>query len=168
MAFVDRVVIAGKEAKDNPLQNAALTHVVKRCADCNRAGQLDGVAVNPRADRRKRDARHPALLGAPQAVGVGRVQEIRLAVVAAMPDRPHGVDDDLCRQVACDGGYGLTCRAALRVHLAALGQYRRSARAVDCAIHTATAPQAGVGRVDDGINLKRRDVALIEFERGGA
>ena len=51
---------------------------------------------------------------------------------------------------------------------AALGQYRRSARAVDRAIHTAAAPQAGVGRVDDGVDLERRDVALIEFERGGA
>ena len=91
-----------------------------------------------------------------------------IAVVAAMPDRPHGVDDDLRRQVACNRYHGLTCRAAVRVQLAALGQYRRSARAVDRAIHTAAAPQAGVGRVDDGVDLERRDVALIEFERGGA
>lgn len=55
------------------------------------------------------------------------------------------------------------CAAA---QLAAFGKQLRPGGAMDCAIHAAAAEQGRIGRVDDGVNVQRRDVGLNSVQCG--
>jgi len=55
---------------------------------------------------------------------------------------------------------GLAGRAA--ADAAALGQQAGARRTVDGPVNTAAAQQAFVGRIDDGVNFQRGDVAIMD------
>jgi hypothetical protein len=89
---------------------------------------------------------------------------------AVAPARADRVDDVLRGQVVAGGEPGVAGRAA--AELAALGEQALAGAAVDRAVDPAAAEQAGVGRVDDRVDLQRGDVALEDasgriFSRSG-
>jgi hypothetical protein len=76
---------------------------------------------------------------------------------AASVDRPDRVDDVARRQPIAGRHPRLPDRAA--AERAALGQQFRSGGSMNRSVHTASAEQAGVRRVDDGVDLEAGDVA---------
>src|SRR5581483_8663100 len=96
-------------------------------------------------------------------VAVG--QQAILAVVAAAPDRPHGVDDDPRGQP----------EPWRRLRLSGLAPTEQSAGmdqlgprgAVDRAVDAASAQQRGIGGVDDRVYGERRDVGANDRQSGG-
>jgi hypothetical protein len=80
------------------------------------------------------------------------------------------VDDPPGGQLAGDGGDGLARGQAAgvraRAQLAAGGQDGRAAAAVDGAVDAAAAGKLRIGRVDDRIDIERRDVGDDDFETG--
>lgn len=79
-----------------------------------------------------------------------------LALPAAVPDRPHRVNDVAGGQPIAVGDLGVAGGAA--AELAAFGQQFRPGGAMNRTINAATAQQRGVRRIDDGIDLEGRDV----------
>src|SRR3546814_1258815 len=66
--------------------------------DLDLRSQCVRIAEYAAADRRERNRRHFVLRPKPQRVRVARRQQLRFARVAAMPDRPDGMDHEACRQ----------------------------------------------------------------------
>src|SRR3546814_1355659 len=60
--------------------------------DLDLRSQCVRIAEYAAADRRERNRRHFVLRPKPQRVRVARRQQLRFARVAAMPDRPDGMD----------------------------------------------------------------------------
>ena len=91
-----------------------------------------------------------------QRAAIGPGQQLGLAALPAAPDRAHGMDHVLGRQVAGRRDDGRAGGAAVGILGVGLGHDRRPAAAVDRAVHAAPARQAAVGRVDDRIDLLER------------
>lgn len=83
-------------------------------------------------------------------------QRRALALPATVPDRPHRVNDVAGRQPVSFGDLGIASGAAAQ--FAAFGQQLRAGGAMDRAVNATTAQQRGVRRIDDGIDIKCRDV----------
>ena len=79
-----------------------------------------------------------------------------LAVLTAVPNRAHGVDDVAARQAVRAGDLGLAGPAAAQSP--ALLEQLRPRRTVDAAIHAATAQKRFICRIDDSVNLHFRNV----------
>ena len=94
--------------------------------------------------------------------GDSRRQQIILAEVTAIPDRPNRMDHVLCRKPIAFGDLGVAGRAAMQ-H-AALGEQFRAGGAMDRAIDAAPAKERRVGRVDDGVNAQCGDVGNDDFK----
>ena len=77
-------------------------------------------------------------------------------VAAAVPHGADGVDHIPAGQAVGLGDLGIAGLAAAQ--RPALGQQLRPRRAVDAAIHAASAQQGLLGRIDDGIHGHFRDV----------
>src|SRR3954471_19585845 len=108
-------------------------------ADCDRRSELDRVAVDTRRDRRERDRPAAELVRKLDGTAMARREQLGLIFAAAAPDRAHGVEHVPRRQRAARGWLHLSWVAA--AEQAALGQDRRSTRAVDRAVHAAAAEQ---------------------------
>ena len=99
-----------------------------------------------------------------EAAAVAARQQFRLAGAAAAPDRAHGQQHVPRPQPEA--------RRQLRFAGAAAAEPQRVVRqfrprgAVDRAVHAAAGRQAGVGRVDDAVDLQRGDVADDQFDHG--
>ena len=91
-----------------------------------------------------------------------RRKRLILAVAAAVPDRPDGVDHMPRRQPIALGDLGVAGLAAMQ--RAAFGEQLRTGCAMDRAVDAAAAEQRGIGGVDDGVNAQRRDVGNDDFE----
>ena len=127
------------------------------------------VAVDAGADAGKGHAGELVFVGQAQAVAVAAGQQRGLALVAAVPDWPHGVNDVAGRQPPGGGDDGLAGFAAALPgpNGAARFQNGRAAGAVNGPINPAAAEQAGVGGVNDGRYWLAGDVALHELDAGG-
>jgi len=124
-------------------------------------GQVDGVAVDARRDRGEGDACAPVPGRELDRAAVAERQQLRLAAVAAVPDRADGVDDVVDGEPAGAGDPGVAGGAPLEP--SAFLQERRAGGAVDGSVDPAAAQQAGVGGVDDGVGLRvRGDVAEVQ------
>ena len=132
-------------------------------------GHLDGpvrrVAVDPRRDQREGHALAAVRRGQLQRGAVAGRQRLPLAAAAAMPHRPHRVDDVPAGQAPRTGDLGAAGGAAAQG--AAFRQQGRPRRPVDGPVHTAAAPKRGVGGVDDGIHLPGGDIVADKRERHG-
>ena len=85
-----------------------------------------------------------------------------LALAAAAPDRTDRMDDvpGLEAIAAGDlGGTGVATAQGL-----ALGQQLGAGGTMDGAVDAAAAEQRGVGSVDDGVDVERRDVGDADLE----
>ena len=122
------------------------------------------VPVGAGADRRERHRRGADLVGDLQAAAVAARQEPGLAGVAAAPDRPDGVDHEPGGEPEPRGGLGVAERAP--VQLAAGIEEVGAGGPVDRPVDPAPAEQGGVGRVDDGVDVLRGDVAERDLEPG--
>ncbi len=79
-------------------------------------------------------------------------------VISAAPDGADGVNHVLCRQIVAFGRFGFAGLATAQQ--TTLGKQARSGCAMDGAIHSASAQQRTVGRVDDCIDRKAGYVSL--------
>ena len=77
-------------------------------------------------------------------------QRFILAVAAAVPDRPDGVNYMLRRESVASGDFGIAGGAAAEA--AAFGEQLRPSRAMDRAVDAASAQQRAIRSVDDGVN----------------
>lgn len=87
---------------------------------------------------------------------VARGQRRLLALPATMPNRPHRMDDVAGGQPVAFGDLGVAGGATAEV--AALSQQFRAGGAMNCAVDTTTAHQRIVRGIDDGIDIKCRNV----------
>lgn len=121
-------------------------------------GRFFRIAINAGADARKSQGFEAVLRGQIKAVRVAAAQLLRLARMAAMPDRPHGVNDVAAWQAVSAGDAGLPRGAAAQ--LAALLQQFRPGGAVNGPIHPAAAQQRRIGGIHNGIHGQRGDIGL--------
>jgi len=97
---------------------------------------------------------------------VARGQQLRLAPVAALPDRPDGVDHMAGRQPVAFGDLGLAGLTAME-H-AAFQDEIRARGTVDRAVDATAAKQRRVCGVDDRVNAELGDVGDDDLEPGRA
>ena len=97
-----------------------------------------------------------------EAVSITGRQQIRFAVIAAVPYRAYRVNHESGRQLVAARDFGLT--GAASVQGAALFEQWRAGGAVYGAIDAATAEQRGVGGVDDGVDCQRDDVRFKRLQ----
>ena len=102
--------------------------------------------------------RMPFAAAISQAVAIAAGQQRILALVAALPDRPHGMDHIAGLQLEAGGEPCLAGRAAADPG-AGLGQLRPGG-AVDGPADAGTRLEMPVGGIDDGVDIEGRDVAL--------
>ena len=103
-----------------------------------------------------------AKLGEAVAVAVG--QNVRLAILSAMPDGADRVEDEARGKAEAFGDAHFPRRAGGE-RAASLFQ-RGPGGIMDRAIHPATAHQAGIGRIDDHVRLNVEQATGIENETG--
>ena len=127
-------------------------------AHCDLGGQRDREGVDPAADRREGDRPRPGFHGELQRAAITRGQQLRLAVLAAVPHRADGVDHVARRQVVAAGQSDLAGRTA--AERPALLEQLRAGGAVDRAVDASAAEQRRVRGVDDGVDLQSRDVVF--------
>ena len=124
-----------------------------RGGDRDLRGARRRVAVDAGRDRRERD-RAAAVLGRElDRPPVAGRQQLRLALAAAVPDRPDGVDDVVDGQPPGAGDLRVARVAAAEP--AALLEQLRPGRAVDRAVDAAAPEQARVRGVDDRVGRRR-------------
>jgi MarR family transcriptional regulator for hemolysin len=117
----------------------------------------------------------PVLACQNQRVAVTLGQQSGFAPIAAMPDRPHGMNDIVCGQLETCGDArfaGATANARRTFRQRPTGcKQRGSCGAVDRAIDATTAEQSGIGGIDDGIHAQLGDVGAydcnVEIDRHG-
>jgi len=131
-------------------------------AEGDGSGLGDREAIGAGRDGRKRDRPEAVLDRDLEAPAVGAREQIRLPVPAVAVDRADGVDDEAGRQPPAARQLGVAGGAA--AELAALGQDRGSAGAVDRAVDPAAAQQRRVGRIDDRVGRLRGDVAAHQLD----
>jgi hypothetical protein len=141
-----------------------LRQLVSHGSDGKRGCALDGVAVDTRADGRKRDRAHAESACLAEHAAVARFEPLRLAPVPAVPDWPDRVNDPANRQAMASGDARFTGGAT--AYRTALVQEAWAGRAMNGAIYAATAEQRFVRGVDDGVDSLLRDVAAYGFESG--
>ena len=73
-----------------------------------------------------------------------------------MPDGADGVDDVFCGEAIAFGDFGITGTAAAEAF--AFFEEVGACGAVDGSVHSATPEEAGVGGIDDGVELESGDV----------
>ena len=81
---------------------------------------------------------------------IARSQQIIFAAIAAIPDRPDGMDHMLGWQPIAFGDFSVACVATMQ--LAAFDQKLRPGRAVYRSVNATPAQKRGVGGVDDRID----------------
>jgi len=114
------------------------------------------VSVNPGADAGEGYAAAAQLGRQFEGVGIAVAQQLGFALVAAVPDRAHGVDDVFGFKVVGFGGFGLAGGTAAQG--AAFGQQAGAGGFMYGAVHSPAAQEHGVGGVDDGVCLEGGDV----------
>ena len=125
-------------------------------------GPVQRIAVNSGADGGKGQARQAMLRSQRQAVAVARPEQVRLAVLATVPDRPHSVDDVAGGQAVAVRDHRLAGGAA--ADGAACLKQLRPGGAMNRPIDSAAAEQALIGSVDDGVHRQLGDVADVNFD----
>ena len=100
----------------------------------------------------------------PDRGGIAGGKQRVLAMAAAIPYRPDGVDHMLCRQTISAGDLGAAGLAATEG--ATFGKELRTGRAMDRAVDAASAEERTIRSVDDGVNAEGRDVGDDNLKPG--
>ena len=131
----------------------------------NLRGQLDRIAVDPRADAWEGQRGETVLAGELDVAAIARGEKLGLALAAATPDRADRVND-VSRGEAIAPSDPRMPRGA-PAEAATFLEQLRARRPVDGAVYAAAAQQRGVGRVDYGVHRERGDVGLDRAEARG-
>ena len=153
VGFRGRQVDAGEH---DALQRPVVRDERGDFGDRDRDRGTQRITVCAATDRRKRDRSDAVRDGEREARSIARGEQFRLAVAAAVPDRADRVDHVARRQAVAARDSRLAGRAA--AERAAFGEQFRSGGAVNRAIDAAAAQQRRVRRVDDRVDVERRDV----------
>ena len=127
------------EAREEDFIDADVVRASPAFAHRNRNRVLQRITVNPATDSRESNGLNRVLRRQRQAGSIAGRKQLRLAGVAALPYRAHGVYHMLRGQPVAARDFRLTRVAAVK--RAALGEQLRSRRAVYRAIDTAAAQQ---------------------------
>ncbi len=107
-------------------------------------------AIDSSGDCRKSDRLYLVLAGELHRAAVTASEEIGLAMGAAAPDRPDGVEDPPCGEIEAGRGLGGAGCAAMQLFA---GEEQFLARCpVNGAIDAAPAEQGSIGSVDDCVD----------------
>ena len=121
------------------------------CTDRNPGGLFHREMVDARGNRWKRNPARAVLYGNLQAGLITGRQKFPFFFMSALPDRPRRMDHIAAGKLisSCDLCFpGLTA-----VKCATLFQKLRPCRPVDCPVHTASAKEAGIGRINNSIYI---------------
>ena len=130
-----------------------------RCfAHGNRHRLFERITINAATDCREGDGFDAVFDSQREAVAITGSQQVRFAVIAAIPDRADRMNDEFRRQLVATRDFRFT--GAATIERAAFFQQLRAGGAVYCAVNTAATEERGVGGVDDGIDLQRDDVGF--------
>lgn len=132
---------------------------------CNAESLILRIAEDAGRNERERYGLAALLLCQPKTIPVAGDELFPLAILAAAPDRADGVDDVPAGQPI--GPRELCLPDPAAAEPAALRQQLRSRRAMDAAVHAASAEEALVCRVDDGIHGHFCDVVADEKQGHG-
>src|ERR1700761_8421820 len=137
-------------------------------AQRNLRGLMHRISKSPGRDRREAHAFTVFKIGLLHGMAVSAFQNLRLILVAAIPDRTNGMDYESRREIAARGGNGLACRqrAALFTDLLTLFQKTRAGSAMNGSVHASATQQGRVGGVHNGAGSFIRDVAYHQFKSG--
>ena len=124
------------------------------------------VAEDAGGDQREGHRLTAVLLRQRKARAIAGSELLPLAVLTAVPHRTHGVDDVAARQSVRARDLGLAGPAAAA--RPALLEQLRPRRAMDAAIHAASAQQRFVRRIDDSVHLHFCNIIANNFKRHGS
>ena len=130
--------------------------------DGDARGVIFRIAVHAGADAREGDAADPGFLRQPDRAAVAALQQLRLALITAMPHRAHRVDHPFGFEAKsrCDARF----TGGTTTQLAAGFQQSRPRRPMYRPVHATAAQERGVGRVDDDIHVQIGDVVLDDLD----
>ena len=131
-------------------------------SDRDFGGEVLGVAVDAGADGGEGDGLAVVLGGQFQAAAVAACQLGGFSLVAAVPDRADGVEDELGGETEAEGRFGVAGVAS--VELAAGFQELWTGGAVDCSVDASASAQGVIGGVDDGVDGEAGDVSVMDFQ----
>src|SRR5438105_14334364 len=135
--------------------------------DRDRRRMRDGKPIDAGTDRRRRDRGQSVFGGDRERRAIGRAQEVALTVTAVAPARSYRVDHVTGGHAPRAGDHGGAGGASV-VTLAQLAHDLRPAGSMHPAVNPATTGERAVGRVDDGVDVERRDVGSQQRYRPGA
>src|SRR5262249_2365789 len=130
-------MLGGEEDERDPLDSRLPLELRAGRGERDLGGRLDGIAVDPRRDRRERDGAAPEPGCDFERAAMARRQELGLALIAATPDRADRVDHVPRRQVA--SGRRLCLSGLAAAEEPRLGEDRRPARTMDRPVDAASA-----------------------------
>src|SRR5579871_84482 len=159
VALIDLV---GEADKEDLLRQRVGVQPLAHLGDGNRRGALDRKAIDAGADGREGHRLATVLFRKGQTVPVTVRQQFFLMGLSAAPNGADRVDDMSGRQFIAAGDLRLTGLAS--VQFEALERQFRSGSPMNGPIDPSAAEQRGVRRIDDGVHLQLRYVALYDFD----
>ena len=151
----------GKAAKYDTGQRGRRGQRFYRRGDRNFRGTFCWKPEHAGRDRGKRHRLEIVVLAELDRTAIARGELLILPTVAAVPDRPDGMDH-VSRWKEISSDPGIAGYAA--VERPAFGQQLGPGCIMDRAIDAAPAKERRIRRVDDGVNAQRRDVGNNEFQ----
>lgn len=152
-------------AEDHRLQCRGTAQEPAHSSDRQLRRMIRREAIHTRRDAGESDALQPMLRRESERVRVTRAQQLRLTIAAAVPDRTDGVYHMPGLELVALGDLRLARLATVQAH--ALAHQIGTGSPVNHAIHAASTHERGVGRIDDGIDIKLGDIAFEDLEVGG-
>ncbi len=137
-----------------------LAQEVLQGADRNFCRLLKRKTVGAAADGGKGNGGEHILCGNLHTAAIAVCQQGMFVIAASPPLRSDGMDNMLCRQVESRGENSLANRTT--AYLFADSQQFRTGGSMDSPINSATAEQAAVCRINNGINFKCGDIRLYK------
>lgn len=144
---------------------SGVRQITTRGSDGNVRSFLERIAVDAGADTRKRQGPHFRVVGKLKSMSIARGEQRRFALLAAMPDRPHGMYDVASRKVLALRQLRLSCSTASKTTTFLL--QLRSGHSMNRAAHTAARKECFICGVHDGVDVQCRDVGLNRAQRRG-
>ena len=119
-------------------------------------------AIDARRDGREGDRAKPSILRDRQAGSVAAGEDIALAPLAALPDRPDGMDDMGGREPIAPGQPRLARRTT--ADRTAFREKPGPCGTVDRPVDAAAAEQRGICGIDDGVDSEPRNIAALQAD----
>lgn len=154
--------VAGKAAEQHARDNGRCGQRLGNGGNCDAGRAIGGEAIDAGGDGRKGDRRQRVGLTEFERAAIAGGEQPILAGVAAVPDRPDGVNHVSGRQPIAPGDPGVASRAATK--RAAFGEQFGTGAAMDGPVDSAAAKQRRIRGVDDGVNAQRGDIGNDNFQ----